>query len=153
MTRPLPPVEVELGEELQHAVLSFPLTAADGTLTTVGALLSQAREALAKANETLRGSPIVQVAASHIMQHEKRRGNPTIQVSLDGKAYLRVTYEPDAPRPAPPVAPKSKLPRLEALRERAAQLGVDVSHLGRNKHKIIALLGQEEQRRDASPPS
>jgi hypothetical protein len=146
-------VEVELGEELQNAVLSYPLAAPDGTLTTVGALLGQARAALALANETLRGSSIVQVAASHIMQHEKRRGNPTIQVNLEGKAVLRVTYEPDAPRPAPPVAPKSKLPRLEALRERAAQLGVDVSHLGRNKHKILALLGQEEEQRRAAPPS
>lgn len=152
MTRPLPPVEVELGEDLQNAVLSFPLVASDGTLTTVGALLGQAREALTQANETLRGSPIVQVAASHIMQHEKRRGSPTIQVNLDGKAYLRVTYEADAPRPAPPVAPKSKLPRLEVLREKAAQLGVDVSHLGRNKHKIIALLAQEEKQ-GSLPPS
>ena len=40
-------------------------------------------------------------------------------------------------------ATKTKLPTLDELRERAAKLGIDISHLGRKKKEIKALLDAE----------
>lgn len=142
MTRKLKPVEVDLDEEIQEAILALPVRLPEGGLATVGDLVRQAAEAMRLANEAVQGNALIQTTASFLMKQEKRRGSPTILVRMDGTAALIITYgEKDNIPPVaevPTVAPKkSKLPPISVLRKRAEDAGVDISDLGRQKLKII----------------
>lgn len=148
MTRKLKPVEVELSEEVQQAVLSLPVKNEDGSATSVGDLIREASEALARANAAIQENALIQLTASHLMKQEKRRGHPSIGVKLDGTAVLRIAYgtTAEAPQAPAPLAPKSKLPSLPTLRQKAEALGVDISDLGRKKKLIIERLEEAEEK-------
>ncbi len=154
MTRKLKPVDIELSGEVQEAVLSLPVKEDDGSISTVGDLIQRAADAIEKANKAIEGNALIQLTAEHLMKKEKRRGNPSILVDLHGRAVLRITYgDDDAGEPVQAIARKSKLPTLDKLRERAKDLGVDISDLGRKKKKIIARLDEAEKKADPEPPS
>ena len=151
MTRKLKPVEVELSEEVQQAVLSLPVQNDDGSLSTVGDLIKKAADSIEAANQAIQDNALIQLTASHLMKQEKRRGNPSVVVKLDGTAVLLITYgESSNPAPPEPLAPRSKLPSLDVLRKKAEEMGVDISDLGRKKKMIIARLEDAENPR---PPS
>jgi len=138
LTRKLKPVEVELDGEVQHAVLSLPLTRDDGTVTTVGDLLAEAKQALALANQTIEENALVQITAAEMVRRTERRGEGRLVGRLDGTVVLRVYYGED-PYEALPVA-RTKLPTIEVLRAQAEDLKVDISDLGRAKLQIIERL-------------
>lgn len=142
MTRKMKPVEVELSSEVQQAVLSLPVRGQEGSLSTVGDLIREAREALDKANAAIHENALIQLTASHLMKQEKRRGNPSILARLDGTAYLRIIYggEEEVLDTPEPLVQSPKLPNLPSLRKKAAELGVDISDLGRQKKKIMERL-------------
>lgn len=141
MTRKLRPVESELDDEIRNAILSLPVQLQDGSLSTVGDLVRRADESLRVANEAIQTNALISHTAAFLMRQEKRRGNPTILVRLDGSAVLRVTYEEEeAPLPEISATRKSKLPTLDELRDRADQMGIDISDLGRKKTDIIKRL-------------
>ena len=141
MTRKLKPVEVELDSEIQEAIRTLPVLLPDGSVATVGALISQAQESLRAANAAVSCNALVNTTASFLMKSEKRRGAPTIVMRLDGTAVLRIAYgegdEPEAEL-APPS--RSKLPSLDTLRAEASLRGIDISDLGRKKTEIIQRL-------------
>lgn len=151
MTRKLRPVEAELDEEIRDAILSLPVKLSDGTLATVGDLVRHAEESLRVANEAIQNNALIATTAAFLMKQEKRRGNPTIHVRLDGSAVLRITYgeedeEEEVVLPeAPTAAKKSKLPTLDELRDRAERMRVDISDLGRKKIEILKRLDEAEK--------
>lgn len=142
MTRKLKPVETDLEPEIQEAVLSLPVSLPDGTLATVGDLVRRAEDNLKLANEAVRNNALIQKTASFLMKQDKRRGFPTVVVRIDGTAALRISYseEEEPLLPEAPTNTKSSLPSLDELRDRARELGVDISDLGRKKRKIIERL-------------
>jgi len=150
----LKPVEAELDEQIQEAVLSLPVKLEDGSLATVGGLVQRAADSLRVANEAIRGNALIATTAAFLMKQEKRRGNPAIYVRLDGTVALRISYDEDEEEdPILPVAKpaqKSKLPSIDELRERAERLNVDIEDLGRAKLKIIKRLDDAEQSGESS---
>ena len=68
---------------------------------------------------------------------------PRIVVDMEGVASLRVEYSSAAPVNG---VPKGDLPSLTSLREEAADLGVDISDLGRAKIEIIRRLQEARGR-------
>jgi hypothetical protein len=151
VTRKLKPVEVNLDEEIQAAILDLPVQLPDGGLATVGDLVRKAAECMRLANEAVQGNALIQTTASFLMKQEKRRGASTILVRMDGSAVLHITYG-EKGTTAPVEAPKkSKLPSLDALRKRAAEAEVDISDLGRQKKKILARLEGHGRESDSTP--
>ena len=144
MTRKLSPIEVELNSRTQAAVRDVPVRREDGSLTTVGDLVREARASFDQANQAIRDNALIQLTAAHLMKKEKRRGSPAIVIHLDGTVMLRVSYgeevEEEAPSVVAPVQPRKKLPSLNSLREQAARWKVDISDLGRKKKAIIKRL-------------
>jgi hypothetical protein len=156
VTRKLKPVETDLSEDIQDAVLDLPVRLPEGELTTVGELIEKARESLRLANAAVQNNALIQTTAAFLMKQDKRRGNPSILVRMDGSVVLRVTYgEEEDEEPAPeawtPPESKPKLPTLPELRERAERLRVDISDLGRQKLNIIARLDEAEAEQRATP--
>lgn len=155
MTRKMKPVEADLDEEIQAAVMSLPVRLPDESLATVGDLVERAAECLRLANEAVQDNALIRTTATFLMKQEKRRGTPTVLVRMDGTAVLRITYGDDE-EDQPPVAvvaatsKKAKLPTLDELRKRAAAAGVDISDLGRQKRKILARVEDGEE---AAPSS
>lgn len=156
MTRRLKPVELELDEKIQKAVLEIPVRMLDQNLTTVGLLIKTASDALEVANRAIQDNALIQLTASHLMKQEKRRGTPNIQARLDGSVVLLVSYYEDEEPPSLPtesIQPSNhvskKLPSLEELRKRAQEMGVDVSDLGRQKINILRRLEEVELQRSS----
>jgi hypothetical protein len=141
VTRKLKPVEVNLDEEIQEAILGMPVRLPDGDLATVGDLVRRANEAMQLANAAIQENALVQTTATFLMKREKRRGTPTIILHMDGTAVLHIVYGEKDNGPlaveAPVPTQKSKLPSLDELRRRAAAANVDITDLGRQKKKII----------------
>lgn len=135
------PYEWPLSDDLAEEILNIPLPASNGVhpVSTIGARLRLALEAVDEANEYLKDSQLAKIVARSIMTDLKRRGEPSIVVRPDGKVILRVSY--DTKRSQKPVAvvqaPRSStLPYLEDLRKEAVALGVDISDLGRQRRAI-----------------
>jgi len=134
VTRKLRPVEIPLPEDIQEAVLGLPVNGDLGT-TTVGELLRKAQTYMDLAEDAVQKNPLLQVAATHLMQKENRRGTPEIQIGLGGTVSLVVRYNGVSEEP-----PRTPLPSLGVLREIAAKNGVDISDLGRKKTEILERL-------------
>ena len=147
LTRKMKPLEVELAEEVQQALLSLP---ASGEFTSVGAMVARSAELLELANKTLADNALVQLTAHQLMKAEKRRGVPAIVAHIDGTVVLQVAYS-ETETVVEDLPTNGKLPTLDQLREQAQKLSVDVSDLGRQKLKILERL--TEHRRTVSSPN
>lgn len=152
MTRKLKPVDTNLSPALQAAVRAITVPLEDGSHSTVGELLEQARGIVQLVNTTVQENALVYELAAAMMKQEKRRGTPKVITRLDGTVALRVSYGEGGRTLALAAEPVStKLPTLPELRVRAKAENVDISDLGRQKLKIMARLNQVEA--DAVPTS
>ena len=148
MTRKMKPIEIPVPGTIREAVFSVAVPigdGGDGTFTTVGTLVEEAQRALGRANEVLSTNALVALAAQDMARQYRRRGHSSISIRADGEVVFRVQYtDPQDPLPPePPSAPGGAgLPLLSALRERAGELGVDISDLGRQKRKIMRRLAE-----------
>lgn len=83
------------------------------------------------------------------MKGHRRRGSASIEVGADGSVCLRVSYAKEQDDPNVTTAPGGAgLPSLDALRKEAEEYGLDISHLGRQKRKIMDLLTMARDVRD-----
>lgn len=141
------PYESPLSEQLAEEILNIPV-GLDGDLSpprTIGEVVRRSVEMIDRANQLLEGSQVAKIVARSLMQSLKKRGDAAIVVRYDGTVVLRVVYGeqdqvvlPRARRDTPAVQTthRSDLPYLDALREEATSLGVDISHLGRQRRAI-----------------
>lgn len=141
------PYESLLSAQLAEEILNIPAVS-DLDLPpprTIGEMVQRSVDLIRRTNEQLRHSTLAKIVARSIMQDLKKRGDATILVRFDGSVVLRVTYAEDSTelsprtrRDAPSVQTTnhSALPYLDALRAEAADLGVDISHLGRQRKAI-----------------
>jgi len=153
MTRKLRPVDIPVSPALREALFGLAVPTEEGTHTTVGLLVEEAKEALRRANKVLAESELVAVTARTLMKEQKRRGNPSLRVNPEGVVVLRVQYDREG-KPAPVVGALggAGLPSLDALRQQAAEVGVDISDLGRQKRQIMARLTSVQQKVGEEPP-
>ncbi len=83
------------------------------------------------------------------MKGHRRRGSASIEVGADGSVCLRVSYAKEQDDPNVTTAPGGAgLPSLDALRKEAEEYGIDISHLGRQKRKIMDLIIMARDVRD-----
>jgi hypothetical protein len=143
------PYESPLSTTLAAEILNIPVVPDEDRPAprTIGEMVQRSVELITRTNEQLRHSTLAKIVARSIMQDLKKRGDAAIVVRYDGTVVLRVSYADDgdeesAPsrmrRDAPVVqmTNRSTLPYLDALRAEAEELGVDVSHLGRQRKAI-----------------
>lgn len=152
MTRKLKPVDIPVPEPFRSAMLSVAVPNEDGGFTTVGTLVHEAREAIDRANEALKSNSLVTLAAQDMMKGHRRRGRASVEVGADGTVLLHITYgktqAPDGVTTAPGGA---GLPSLDALRKEAEEYGIDISHLGRQKRKIMDLIIMSRENHNHDP--
>lgn len=142
------PYESPLSDQLAEEILNIPV-GIDGDLNpprTIGEVVRRSVEMIARANQLLEGSQVAKIVARSLMQSLKKRGDAAIVVRYDGTVVLRVVYGEQAedrpvPRsrkdtPAVQTTHRSDLPYLDDLRQEAESLGVDISHLGRQRRAI-----------------
>lgn len=151
-TRKPKPYENPLSPQLAEDILNIPIEEPEQMPPprTIGERVRRAIEAIEEANKHLATSPVAKIVARSLMQEMKRRGDATIAVRPDGTVVLRVSYgetpEPEAgarPRRDAPMVQtthRSEIPYLDELRAEAADLGVDISHLGRQRRAIYEYL-------------
>ena len=153
MTRKLRPLDLPVSPALREALFGLAVPTSEGTHTTVGLLVEEAMEALRRANEVLARNELVTVTARTLMKDQKRRGTPALQVCPDGTVVLRVHYEGDGKAPLSVGSlGGAGLPSLDILRQRAAEAGVDISDLGRQKRQIMARLAVPPEVPSVDPP-
>ena len=141
MTRKLKPVEIPVPEPLRSAMLAVAVPDEHGQFTTVGRLVEDATEAIRRANEALAANSLVDLAAQDMMKGHRRRGDASVEVDSEGAVLLRISYGKTQTSPGSTTAPGGAgLPSLEALREEAEEIGLDISHLGRQKRKIMDMV-------------
>ena len=136
MTRKLKPIDVPVNGTVAEGVLSIPVVREDGTITTVGETIRQASELMDLANRAIAENPLCEIAAQALMKEQKRRGSPSFVVNPSCEVLLHIAYG-EAEVGEEPAAP---LPSLEELRTRAADMGVDITDLGRQKRAILQRL-------------
>lgn len=110
-------------------------------------------------NKRLQTSMVAKLVATSIMHSLKKRGDAALVIRYDGNVVVRVSYgdepiEDVTPRtrrdtPTVQTTHKSDLPYLDALREEAAEMGVDISHLGRQRRAIFEYL--EAHKKNVKP--
>ena len=140
------PYESPLSAKLSEEILNIPVVAdVDRPAPrTIGEMVQRSVELISHTNEHLRQSTLAKIVAKSIMQELKKRGDAAIVVRYDGTVVLRVTYSDESPTTARPrrdapsvqMTNQSVLPYLDALRAEAADLGVDITHLGRQRKAI-----------------
>lgn len=150
MRKPPKPYESLLSPQLAMEILNIPfaLGAELPAPKTIGEMVQRSVELVSHTNEHLRHSPLAKIVARSIMQDLKKRGDASIVVRFDGSVVLRVTYSEDAPSPTRPrrdapalqTTNQSSLPYMDALRAEARSLGVDITHLGRQRKAIYEYL-------------
>jgi hypothetical protein len=97
-----------------------------------------------EANSVLAASIVAGPVAKEIARTKGRRGLAGVEVAEDGTVLLTI-------RPLPEDGSRadkrwtSDLPPLEVLRERAKAVGVDISHLGRQRAAINAVVEEAER--------
>lgn len=141
------PYESPLSARLAEEILNIPVEP-DGDAQpprTIREMVRRSVEMIDRTNEHLKHSQIAQIVARSIMQELKKRGEASIVVRYDGTVVLRVVYgEESTPhevrnrRDAPSVQTthRSDLPYLDELRAEAVDLGLDITHLGRQRRAI-----------------
>lgn len=135
MTRKLKPIDVPVQGTVAEGVLSLPVVAEDGTITTVGDTIRKAASLMEGANRAVAENPLCQVAAQSLMKEQKRRGNPSFVVNSSCEVFLHIGYGQEEAADA-----DVPLPSLEELRATAKAMGVDISDLGRQKRSILKRL-------------
>lgn len=142
MSKKQKPYEVPLEADLARDILMMPVPLSE-VLTpprTIGERVEQAKVAVDEANEFLAQSKAAKVIAVALMRDLKKRGHPAIVVRPDGIVILRVDYDgeidPVQDTPVQKASRTSSLPKMDELREMAAELGVDISDLGRQRRAI-----------------
>lgn len=144
------PYECPLSPDLAADILNIPLDTGghDGAPPrTIGERVRRSTEAIDEANRHLAESPVARIVAISLMQRLKKRGTPSILVRYDGTVILRIHYGEEGNgagkavrmrRDAPEIQTThtSDLPYLEDLRAEASDLGLDISHLGRQRRII-----------------
>lgn len=144
------PYEAPLDPELAFEILNIPMPEESAPPpTTIGERVQRSVESVEAANEYLATSPMAHIIADTLMRKLKKRGNPRIQVRMDGTVVLVVSYE-DHHMPKPDIGVqtrprKSSLPTMDELREWAGQIGVDISGMGRKRRAIYEMLQKEER--------
>mgnify|MGYP007062761494 CR=1 FL=1 len=149
--------EHPLSPELACSILDIPVSPMEGPEPrTIRERLTRMHEAVSEANAHLAVSPVAKIVARSLMLDLKKRGEASIVVKHDGAVVLRVMYGAESisgesghqaflngagthpRRDVPGVTSnhQSDLPYLDALREEARKLCVDVSHLGRQRRAI-----------------
>ena len=143
--------ESPLAPQLAEEILNIPIEH-EGDFTqprTIGEMVRGWAVLIERANDQLRQSHLAGIVAKSIAQDLKKRGDATIVVRHDGTVVLRVSY---AGADEPPVVElrqdspsvvkvnRSSLPLLDTLREEAAGMGVDITHLGRQRKAIYEYL-------------
>ena len=136
MTRKMKPVDYPLDSQVAEGVLNLPVVDPEGRLTTIGQTVALAGRLLESANKALNNNALATIAAQALMKDQKRRGIPSFVVDSDGRVSLHISYSGGAEATTDP----DPLPSLEALRARAASVGVDISDLGRQKKAILERL-------------
>ena len=143
------PYESPLSPQLAEEILNIPVTSDTERPAprTIGEMVRRSVDLISDTNEHLRQSTLAKIVARSIMQDLKKRGDAAIVVRFDGTVVLRVTYSdedvpedtPTRPRrdaPSVQMTNHSSLPYLDTLRAEAKELGVDISHLGRQRKTI-----------------
>ena len=150
MTRKRPAIKVPIPDDLREAVLDIAVTLPDGEITTVGLLVQTASEAVAKANEALRDNGLVRIAVRDLMREHRRRGAASVVVDARGNVMLHIGEGADTGAITHTTAPGGAgLPSIARLREIAAEQGVDISDLGRQKREIMKRLS--DRNREPAP--
>lgn len=159
------PYQAQLSDQVAQEILEIPLPVEEEVPEpvdppkTVGEKLHRALEALEEAvsvaNDILDDHRVAKIVAESLAREAKKRGNASIKVSDHGEVMLHVSYEEDKETATTSDVIKSKwksdLPKLAQLREEAAELGVDISHLGRKRRAIFELLKKEKSRLRGKP--
>ena len=134
---------IPLSDDLSSGVLQLPL-GVSGEVRTLGEWVEHLREVQRSANEMLSTNQLTSFAAAQVMRDIGKRGVPSLILTADGQVHLQVSYdEQNSPKRVEAVARNSRssqLPKLDTLRERADRMGVDISHLGRQRRAIFNLL-------------
>jgi hypothetical protein len=146
------PYERPLSPELAKEILNIPFQEPECDLVasaTIGEHVERATKAVEAANKMLATSAIAQIVARSLMRDLKKRGDPSIYVAPDGTVMFRVSYEETEPQPEREVPVvrtqgQSDLPKLAALRKEADDLGLDISHLGRQRRAIFDLIEEHK---------
>ena len=138
MTRKLKPIDVPVEGKVAQGILDLPVVTPEGSITTVGATIEQAAQLMSLANTALTKNPLCEVAATALMKEQKRRGNPSFRVDSKCRVFLHIDYHDGGNNIEEP----EPLPSLEALRSEAAERGIDISDLGRQKRAIVKRLGE-----------
>lgn len=161
MAKNVKPYEVPLDDDLAQEILNIPVEPVESAAPrTIGERVQQAIMAVEEANQYLAKSPLAALVADTVMRRLKKRGTPSIRVQADGTVILRVAYDEErealAPAPVARKTKKSDLPTMDELRKRAEAVGVDVSHLGRQRRAIWELVKAAEEAAaeddEVSPP-
>lgn len=147
------PYQAPLEPDLAAQILSIPLpetgpAAELPPARTLGEKLQQSlvslAETVALANDALAQNSVAQIVADSLAKKLKKRGVATISVSSAGEVVLQISYEgEEVPAPVSGVVRgkwHSDLPTLDEMRAEAADLGVDITHLGRRRREIFRLL-------------
>jgi len=166
MAKTLKPYEVALDPDLAEEILNIPMPPNPDLVpaSTIGGRVREAMASVERANKYLKTSTLASLVADTVMRQLKKRGAPSIRVNSDGTVVLHVSYEgvPE-PRAKPPVERQTRssdLPKLDELRVRAEEAGIDISDLGRQRRAIFerveaaeeALAEEEAEQENVTPP-
>jgi hypothetical protein len=153
--------EMHLPEELSEALLTTVVSSLDGEQVSLWQHLQRVQEELQntvqKIDEVLGENPLVPLLAR---DHGRKVGfkRPQIRVSDDGQLWICEGKAPKPPKPEVLILPtrkkkkrkrkvsKDPLPLMGALRKMAAELGVSIAHMGRNRRLIYEFLKTVRQR-------
>lgn len=139
--------ESPLAPEIAQEILNIPVDPTDSLEhpRTIGDAVRGWASIIDKTNEHLRQSPLSGIVARSLAQDLRKRGDACIVVRYDGVVVLRITYadeeevEPVTRRLDAPSVLKvnhSEVPLMETLRQEADSLGVDITHMGRQRKAI-----------------
>lgn len=132
-----------------------PRAAKDGELPEpLGVRLQNAvkhlESVIEEANEFLESSELAPKLAEALAVEKNKRGFPSISVDSTGKVMLDVDYSGKKAKGKKRRKYKRGLPLLAELRKEAAELGVDVSHLGQKRRAVFDFLEEVKARRAGS---
>jgi len=153
---------VSVPSEISSALRDLSIPAIEGingtSITNLGSLLD-AYKAIAGATAAALSHPLVKIAGDAVVNTV--RGAKSGSITVDGgelfatvntgnrgrggrrKASAVAAVSTDATASTDAAADDAKGPSLDDLRKKAAELGIDISDLGRKKGLIVARLAQQ----------
>jgi len=121
-----------LPDDLTKALLADPLA------EILGNARKTLQKAVQQAREHIENSPLTPIVAQSVMKDLGRRGEAAVIVDDNGEVLLEIRYKGIGNKNTRTWT--SDLPSLVELRRQAKEKNVDISHLGRNRREIVALL-------------